>query len=101
VLDRDLRVQIWNHKTEDYWGVNANETLGQHFLNLDIGLPVEQLRLCIRNCLQGISDPVNEVTLAAIDRRGRSLQCHVSCTPLMGDKQDVQGVILLMEAQPK
>ncbi len=100
VLDRDLRVQIWNHKTEDYWGVNADETIGQHFLNLDIGLPVEQLRLCIRNCLQGI-DPVNEVTLTATDRRGRSLQCHVMCTPLMGDEQDVQGVILLMEAQPE
>ena len=101
VLDRDLRVQIWNHKTEDYWGVSAHETIGQHFLNLDIGLPVEQLRLCIRNCLQGISDPANEVTLTAVDRRGRSLQCQVSCTPLMGDEQDVQGVILLMEAQPK
>ena len=101
VLDRDLRVQIWNHKTEDYWGVSAHETIGQHFLNLDIGLPVEQLRLYIRNCLQGISDPANEVTLTAVDRRGRSLQCQVSCTPLMGDEQDVQGVILLMEAQPK
>ena len=99
VLDRDLRVQIWNQKSEDWWGLRAAEVLGQHFLNLEIGLPVEQLRVYIRNCLNGIFEP-NEITLPAINRRGRSLKCQITCTPLLGNEQ-VQGVILLMEEQAK
>ena len=101
VLDRDLRVQMWNHKAEDWWGLRANETIGQHFLNLDIGLPVEPMRLCIRNCIQGISNSANEVALTAINRRSRSLQYHVSCARIMGGDQEVQGVILLMEERPE
>jgi two-component system CheB/CheR fusion protein len=48
VVDRDLFVQIWNDKLEDLWGLRADEAIGQHFLNLDIGLPIEQLRQPIR-----------------------------------------------------
>ena len=43
VLDADLRVLVWNHGSEDLWGVRQEEVQGQHFLNLDIGLPIDQL----------------------------------------------------------
>lgn len=65
-------------------------------LNLEIGLPVGQLRVCIRNCLNEVLGAANEVMLPAINWHGRSLNCQVTCTPLIGNKQ-VQGVILLME----
>ncbi|MGI0486274.1 CheR family methyltransferase [Pantanalinema rosaneae CENA516] len=97
VVDRDLRVQIWNYKSEDFWGLRSEEALEQNFLNLDIGLPVEQLRQPIRLCLSGLPDEVSEVTLEAINRRGRNFSCRVTCTPLIGSQGQTQGVILLME----
>lgn len=97
VVDRDLRIQIWNCKSEDFWGLRSEEALEQNFLNLDIGLPVEQLRQPIRTCLSGLSNEVSEVTLEAINRRGRSFACRVTCTPLVSSQGQTQGVILLME----
>lgn len=97
VVDRDLYVQIWNHKAEDLWGLRSEEAIGQNFLNLDIGLPVEQLRQPIRTCLSGLPHSFTETILQAINRRGRSIQCRITCTPLIGGQGQVQGVILLME----
>lgn len=54
VVNRELQIQIWNDKAEDLWGLRLAEVEGQHFLNLDIGLPVDQLRQPIRACLGGI-----------------------------------------------
>ncbi|PMB23370.1 chemotaxis protein CheR, partial [Fischerella thermalis CCMEE 5319] len=97
VLNQDLHIQIWNYRAEDLWGVRADEVKGRHFLNLDIGLSVEQLRQPIRTCLLG-ELPYPEVTLQATNRRGRVILCKVSCTPLRGSTtRDIQGVILLME----
>lgn len=100
VVNRDLRIQTWNHRTEDLWGLRTEEALGQNFLNLDIGLPVEQLRQPIRCCLSGTGDrddSCSEITIDAINRRGKQIKCRVSCTPLIGADQQTQGVILLME----
>nr|RNJ65723.1 MAG: PAS domain-containing protein [Leptolyngbya sp. IPPAS B-1204] len=97
VVNRNLHVQIWNHKAEDMWGLRPEEAVEQNFLNLDIGLPVEQLRQPIRDCLSGPVDGVSEVVLSAINRRGRNIQCRITCTPLIAEQQQIQGVILLME----
>ncbi len=67
-----------------------------HF-SLDIGLPVEQLREPIRNCLAEDGDQ-QEIIVEAINRRGRTIQCRLSFNPLIGLKKERQGVILLMEA---
>ena len=48
VLDPQLRVIIWSQKSEDLWGLRSNEVQNQHFLNLNIGLPVEKLTKPIR-----------------------------------------------------
>ena len=42
MIDRDLRIRMWNRRAEDLWGLRAHEVIGQHFLNLDHGLPFEQ-----------------------------------------------------------
>ena len=97
VVNRDLQVEIWNHKAEDLWGLQANEAIAQNFLNLDIGLPVEQLRPSIRNCLNGSTSDSFEIMLSAINRRGRAIQCHITAIPLISVDREVQGVILLME----
>jgi two-component system CheB/CheR fusion protein len=95
VLDRDLTVMVWNHRAEDLWGLRPEEVREKHFLNLDIGLPVDQLRPVIRAALNGDGAP--PVTVDAVNRRGKPIRCQVTCTPLAGSDHDVRGAILLME----
>jgi two-component system CheB/CheR fusion protein len=96
VLDQNLSVQIWNHRSEDLWGLRADEVQDKQFLLLDIGLPVEQLRQSIRDSL-GENTGIQEQMIAARNRRGRAFACKVTCTPLSGADGENQGVILLME----
>jgi two-component system CheB/CheR fusion protein len=96
VLDRDLTVESWNALAEDMWGLRPEETMQKNFLGLDIGLPVDQLRKPIRDVLSGAADSAN-VTLDATNRRGRSVRCAVTCTPLNADGGERPGVILRME----
>jgi two-component system, chemotaxis family, CheB/CheR fusion protein len=96
VINPDLQVQVWSQKAEDLWGLRGDEVLGKHFLNLDIGLPVEQLKQTIRSVLADGSEP-HEVTLEAINRRGKRIQCRVTSTRLLAPTGQARGVILLME----
>lgn len=96
VVNRELQIQIWNDKAEDLWGLRLAEVEGQHFLNLGIGLPVDQLRQPIRACLVGESNSL-EVTLPAMNRRGKAIQCKITCTVLMDLRKEIGGVIMLME----
>lgn len=96
VMDKDLRVMIWNHKSEDLWGLREDEVQGKNFLNLDIGLPVEQLKRSIRECLQGASDQT-ELILSAHNRRGKEIQCKVITTPLLDQQEEIRGVITTIE----
>ena len=98
VVNLTLHIQVWNNKAEDLWGLRATEVQGQHFLNLDIGLPVEQLAQPIRTCLLGQTQYL-QVTLNAINRRGKAIQCQVSLTPLTSTGKEIEGVIILMEEQ--
>jgi len=96
VVNQDLLIQAWSPKAEDLWGLRADEVEGKHLLNLDIGLPVAQLRSPIRDCLN--SELVyQEVLLEATNRRGKTVSCKVTCTPLVNFSQQIRGVILLME----
>ena len=76
--------------------VRTDEAPGQHFLNVDIGLPVEELRPAIRSVLVGESDLVT-VDLDANNRRGREFRCRVSLTPLLNRARQIRGAILHME----
>src|SRR5262249_54300443 len=96
VRDRELHVLVWNQRAEGLWGLGAGEVKGQNFLNLDIGLPVNELRGGIRSALQG-DGKYGEMTLPATNRRGRAILCKVTATPLHGRSKDGGGVILLME----
>lgn len=96
VVDRELKVLAWNEQAQELWGLRESEVSGQHFLNLDIGLPVEQLKPAIRGCLNGES-ATDIVTLDAINRRGKPIRCGVTCTPLRGGDEGLRGAILMME----
>jgi two-component system CheB/CheR fusion protein len=98
VVDRDLTVQLWNHQSEELWGLRADEVTGRHLLNLDIGLPVDQLKDPVRACLSN-GAAAAPVELSAVNRRGRAIDLRVSCRPLQTSK-GVGGVIVLLDAIP-
>ena len=98
VLNANLNVLIWNRRAEDLWGLRADEVQGRSMLNLDIGLPVGELRNVIRPCLAGDSDH-QQVVLDAVNRRGKKIKCRVTCSPLVGRDKKRDGVILMMEEE--
>jgi two-component system CheB/CheR fusion protein len=99
VLDRNQRVQIWNGKARELWGVTPEEAEDEHLLSLDIGLPLDELRAQIRDTLTGKSAR-EEVVLDATNRRGKPFQCRVTFLPLGGSDGDgaAAGLIMMMEA---
>ncbi len=98
IINPELQVLVWNRKAEDLWGLRAEEAEGAHFLNLDIGLPVDQLRQPIRNALAMSDGAVQEVVLPAVNRLGRGVDVRVVCAPLVGrEAAEAQGVIVIME----
>jgi two-component system CheB/CheR fusion protein len=99
VVDRDLTVQLWNRQSEELWGLRADEVTGKHLLNLDVGLPVDQLKDPVRACLSDGATTI-PVELSAVNRRGRAIDLHVSCRPLQTSK-GVGGVIVLLDASPR
>ena len=96
VLDRDLAVLVWNDHAGELWGLRAEEVRGQHFLNLDIGLPVADLHQPIRLCLTGQS-AAEVVVVPAVNRRGRAIDCRVTVTALLDGDRLPDGVIVRMD----
>lgn len=96
VLNPELRVRVWNRQAQELWGLRADEVVGQHFFNLDIGLPTDQLRSLIRRTLAGEDGP-QEATVAAVNRRGRSIEVRVLGSTLTRGTQAAAGIILTME----
>ena len=95
VLDDQLNIYIWNRVAEDMWGLRADEVEGRSLFTLDIGLEVEALKAPVRASLSGSES--EEVTLEALNRRGRTFSCRVTCTSFDALDRDLRGVILLME----
>jgi len=97
VLDTELRVEVWNDKATDLWGIRGDEVRGMHFMMLDIGFPVQALAKPIRACLSGEAES-ETLSIEAINRRGKPITCEVTCTPMRrANGEEVRGVIVLME----
>jgi two-component system CheB/CheR fusion protein len=100
VLDPDLRVLVWNHGFEELWGIREAEVQGQPFLDLDIGLPVDQVRPALQEAMSDGNGSQSTV-LQAINRRGKTLTCRVTCSPLVGNDKTVRGVIVVVVEEPQ
>jgi two-component system CheB/CheR fusion protein len=97
VVDRELKVLAWNTRAEDLWGVRTDEAIGQHLLNLDIGLPLEQLLPLLRRQVNAEDSDHETLRLAAVNRRGRAVDVNVTVSPLHGSASDNSGAILVMD----
>jgi two-component system CheB/CheR fusion protein len=99
VVDPKLQVLAWNHCAENLWGLRASEVQGRHLMNLDMGLPVEQLRQPVRAVLAGETERA-ELTIDCRNRRGKMIRCPIRCTALTAGSGERLGAILLMEEVP-
>jgi two-component system CheB/CheR fusion protein len=96
VLGPRMEVQAWNHQAEELWGLRAGEVVGHHFLNLDIGFPVDRLRPAIRDTMAGRIERAH-IVQPAVNRRGKQVECTVSITS-MESNGTANGVILMMDS---
>ena len=94
VVDQDLRIVAWSRAAADTWGLRADEVRGEHLLNLDIGIAADELRDPVRAVLAG--EPQDDVVVRGHNRRGQAVECAISFDPLIGPRDVVQGVILVM-----
>lgn len=98
VLNIDLHILAWNYRAEDFWGVRSDEAIGKHIFALDVGLPVEQLRPSIRQCLA--SKDVQELRVESLNRRGKLMACQIVISPLAEQASELQGIIIVATCLP-
>jgi two-component system, chemotaxis family, CheB/CheR fusion protein len=97
VVDSELIVQAWNGRADDLWGLRSEEAIGQHLLNLDIGLATERVRPLVRDVLQGNEPREDPLRVDAINRRGRPVTLAIAVSPLTGRENRPDGAIILMD----
>jgi two-component system CheB/CheR fusion protein len=96
VTDGELEVLVWNDRAEDMWGLRASEVQGKHLLELDIGLPVANLERPLRQCIAD-GKAKHQLTVEAINRRGRGFRCQVTVNAFRSSAGDRRGAIVLMD----
>jgi two-component system CheB/CheR fusion protein len=98
VINREMQVRVWNRGAEDLWGLRKDEAVGEHVLNLDIGLPFQEVRPLIQRVFAG-DDESSELRVPAVNRKGRTIEVRVVCWPLLHNdgERGRTGAILVME----
>ncbi len=100
VVDREMRVVVWNRGCEELWGLRSDETVGTTLTTLDIGLPMDNVRPLIGNAFVDPDNP-GEALVDAVNRRGRAAKVRVICTGFQAPGEGgVNCALLLMEVQP-
>jgi two-component system, chemotaxis family, CheB/CheR fusion protein len=99
VIDRQLKVRMWNNHSEQLWGVKMSEAVGEPLVGLDIGLPIAQTLELVKRTLSADGN-THELTLDAVNRRGRQIRCRIVASTLTLDGGQ-QGVVLLVEQAPE
>ncbi|MDP7738280.1 CheR family methyltransferase [Mycobacterium paragordonae] len=99
VVDREMRVVVWNRGCEDLWGLRAEETTGKKLTALDFGLPMDDVRPLIGNAFVD-PDSAGQTVVEAVNRRGRPTRVGVRCTSFPDPDGGVGGSLLLLEVLP-
>ena len=103
VLDAQQRVQVWNRRAEDLWGLRPTRRSTTTSSASTSACPSEQLAPALRAVLGGASERETR-ELEAVNRRGRTILCAATVLPLVGpvpgDGTRVRGAIVLMEDRP-
>jgi two-component system CheB/CheR fusion protein len=99
VVDREMRVVVWNRGCEELWGLRPEEAVGAPISSLDIGLPMERIRPLIGNAF--VDTAGGEAIVEAVNRRGKHTRLRVTCSVFRSPEGSVSGALLLMEACPE
>ncbi|WP_422750070.1 CheR family methyltransferase [Mycobacterium sp. WMMD1722] len=98
VVDREMRVVVWNRGCEELWGLRATETVGNALATLDFGLPMTGVNPLIGQVFVE-ADSVGRTTVDAVTRRGRPARIRITCSAFRSPGGTVDGALLLMEAE--
>jgi two-component system, chemotaxis family, CheB/CheR fusion protein len=97
VVDPDLRILTWNARAADLWGVREDEVTGRSLDDLDIGLPVSELRApAFRQLSDGGGAP-DVLHLEAVNRRGRPVEVRVTVSRLATDTGATRAALVVMD----
>jgi len=96
VVDREMRIVLWNRGCEELWGLRGDETVGALLTDLDIGLPVASVRPMIGTAFVD-QDAREQAMVEAVNRRGRNITVKVTCTAFRSGEGSINGALLLME----
>jgi two-component system CheB/CheR fusion protein len=96
VVDPKLCVRVWNGLAFEMWGLRAEEVEGRPFFGVDIGFPVERLRVQLLSTLAG-DPPADAVVTDARSRRGHPIRCVARVTRLAGASGKTEGAIIIIE----
>jgi two-component system CheB/CheR fusion protein len=99
IVDPELNVRGWNRRSEEMWGLRADEVVGKPVLKLGIGFPIERVRSDLLACLDGSSTHV-ETRVHAMNRLGRTIECNVACMRMSGQDSRMLGAIVFIEEEP-
>lgn len=97
VVTRELLVQAWSRQAEDLWGLREQETIGRELLSLDSGLPSAELRPWLGAVVSGAQPGIYGQHVAAVNRRGRTVELRVTITAMNNEVQQPSGALLLFE----
>jgi two-component system, chemotaxis family, CheB/CheR fusion protein len=96
VTDAQMRVQHWNARAQDLWGLRAFEAEGRRLDDLDIGIDLKAFDQSFKGCLQGTGN-FDDVVIEAVNRRGKRINVRVSCSRLASKDNTPRGLLVLME----
>jgi two-component system CheB/CheR fusion protein len=97
VVDKQMRVVVWNRGSEELWGWRADEIGGKPLTRLDIGLPMDDIKPLIGHAFVD-SLTTGHVIVDAVNRRGKPTQVRVTCAAFRAPDGTVDGALLLMES---
>lgn len=98
VVDREMKVVVWNRGCEELWGLRADEARDAVLGSLDIGLPSDAVRPMIGTVFVD-ADATEQTVVDAVNRRGRPVRVSVTCTAFRAEDAAVTGALLLMAVQ--
>jgi two-component system CheB/CheR fusion protein len=99
VIDRESNVLAWSAKSEEMWGLRADEVQDKSLFSLDFGLPLDQIREAIDNCINN-DENQQDFVISAVNRRGKNFDCRLSIDALWNINQEKFGVIIIMREVP-
>ena len=93
VVDQAGRVELWNEAARAVFGLDPSDATGRRFVDLDVGLPVAELVEAVSEAVGGTR---HDLTVDAHDRRGHLIRCRVQVTPLIVDRRELHGAVLVV-----